>query len=65
MMNDDNQNVKHNLNFNANKIRWLADSKLNPTDTFVIGSGENAVSLSIFTNNIKKGIFLIKFSCLF
>ena len=36
---------KIHLNFNANKIRWLTDSKISSTDTFCIGSGEKAVSI--------------------
>jgi hypothetical protein len=32
------------LNFNANKIRWLGDSKVSHTNIFCIGSGENLVS---------------------
>ena len=33
---------RHNLNFNGNKIRWLTDSQITPTDKFVIGSGERS-----------------------
>lgn len=33
------------LNFNANKIRWLSESKITPTNLFCIGSGENIVTL--------------------
>ena len=32
------------INFNANKVRWLADSKISPTNVFCIGSGENVVN---------------------
>ena len=32
------------LNFNANKIRWLSDSKIVPSDFFCLGSAENSVS---------------------
>jgi hypothetical protein len=32
------------LNFNANKIRWLTESKVSATDIFCIGSGENLVN---------------------
>jgi hypothetical protein len=31
------------LNKNANKIRWLSDTKLSQTELFCIGFGENQV----------------------
>ena len=31
------------INFNANKVRWLADSKISPSNVFCVGSGENVV----------------------
>jgi len=42
---------KIHLNFNANKIRWLTDSKISSTDTFCIGSGEKAKKISLWKNN--------------
>ncbi len=38
------------LNFNANKIRWLRDSNISPTNIFCIGSCENLVNEFIFNN---------------
>lgn len=49
MLNENLLNAqKRNLNFNGNKIRWLADTKITPTDTFVIGSGENSNKVSLW-----------------
>ena len=31
------------LKHNPNKVRWLTESKITPTDLFCIGSGENSV----------------------
>lgn len=39
---------RHNLNFNGNKIRWLTDSQITPTDKFVIGSGERSNKVSLW-----------------
>ncbi len=49
-MDENNSVSSQTLNFNANKVRWLADSQLTPTDTLVLGSGENVVS----DTNLKK-----------
>jgi hypothetical protein len=36
------------LNFNANKIRWIADSNIINSDTFCVSGGENKVGWFIF-----------------
>lgn len=49
------------LNFNANKVRWLSDSKIAPSDFFCLGSAENAVNFIyryFFLNN--SNIFALK-----
>ncbi len=43
MQDRSNSCQKVNLEFNGNKIRWLADSNVTPTNTFCIGSGEKRV----------------------
>jgi len=42
---------RHILNFNGNKIRWLADSKISAANTFVIGSCENSNRVSIWSGD--------------
>ena len=43
-MDENNSVSSQSLNFNASKVRWLADTQLTPTDTLVLGSNENVVS---------------------
>lgn len=49
MMNENLLNTeRYNLNFNANKIRWLTESQITSTDTFVVGSGEGSNKVSVW-----------------
>jgi len=44
-MDQNNSVSSQSLNYNANKVRWLTDTQLTPSDMFVLGSSENVVSI--------------------
>jgi len=58
MLNDDSTNKPERiyLNFNANKIRWLAESKITPSNVFCIGSGESLVCFRVLNKKNKTKI---------